>query len=419
MTNATLQTALNPVDPVRLDKLAEVAVKVGLQLQRGQDLVMTAPIAALPLVRLITKHAYMAGAGIVTTLYSDEETTLARYAHAPDESFDKASGWLYDGMASAFEGGAARLAIAGDNPMLLSGQDPAKVARANKANSIAYKPALEHISNFDINWNICSYPNPSWARLVFPGLPVDEAVNKLAEAIFAASRVNEVDPVAAWAAHNAELRKRSGWLNGERFSALHFTGPGTDLTVGLADGHEWHGGASTAKNGVTCNPNIPTEEVFTTPHALRVEGHVSSTKPLSHQGTLIDDIQVRFEGGRIVEAKASKGEEVLLKVLDTDEGARRLGEVALVPHSSPISASGILFYNTLFDENASCHIALGQCYSKCFLDGASLTQDQIKAQGGNSSLIHIDWMIGSDKVDIDGVRADGSRIPVMRKGEWA
>ncbi|PJI44629.1 MAG: aminopeptidase [Rhizobium sp.] len=420
--NASLHTAIDPVDPVdpvRLDKLAEVAVKVGLQLQKGQDLVMTAPIAALPLVRLITRHAYMAGAGLVTTFYADEETTLARYAHAPDESFDKASGWLYDGMAKAFEGGAARLAIAGDNPMLLSGQDPAKVARANKANSIAYKPALEHISNFDINWNICSYPNPSWAKLVFPDLPIAEAVGRLAEAIFAASRVNEADPIAAWAAHNAELRKRSGWLNGERFSALHFTGPGTDLTVGLADGHEWHGGASTAKNGVTCNPNIPTEEVFTTPHALRVDGHVSSTKPLSHQGTLIDNIQVRFEGGSIVEAKASKGEEVLVKVLDTDEGARRLGEVAVVPHSSPISASGILFYNTLFDENASCHIALGQCYSKCFLDGASLTPEQIKAQGGNASLIHIDWMIGSDKVDIDGIRADGAKVPVMRKGEWA
>lgn len=417
--NAPLHTAIDPVDPVRLDKLAEVAVKVGLQLQKGQDLVLTAPIAALPLVRLVTRHAYMAGAGLVTTFYADEETTLARYAYAPDESFDKASGWLYDGMAKAFEGGAARLAIAGDNPMLLAGQDPAKVARANKANSIAYKPALEHISNFDINWNICSYPNPSWAKLVFPDLPIAEAVGRLAEAIFAASRVNEADPVAAWATHNAELRKRSGWLNGERFSALHFTGPSTDLTVGLADGHEWHGGASTAKNGVTCNPNIPTEEVFTTPHALRVDGHVSSTKPLSHQGTLIDNIQVRFEGGRIVEAKASKGEEVLLKVLDTDEGARRLGEVALVPHSSPISASGILFYNTLFDENASCHIALGQCYSKCFLDGASLTPEQIKAQGGNASLIHIDWMIGSDKVDIDGIRADGAKVPVMRKGEWA
>ncbi|MDQ0318690.1 aminopeptidase [Pararhizobium capsulatum DSM 1112] len=407
------------IDPVKLEKLAEVAVKVGLRLERGQDLVITAPIAALPLVRLITKHAYMAGAGLVTTFYSDEETTLARYQYAPDDSFDRASGWLYDGMAKAYAGNAARLAISGDNPMMLAAQDPAKVARANKANSIAYKPALEKISNFDINWNIISYPNPAWARQMFPDLAEDVAVGKLADAIFAASRVDVADPVAAWAEHNANLRKRSSWLNGERFSALRFTGPGTDLTVGLADGHEWHGGASTAKNGITCNPNIPTEEVFTTPHALRVEGHVSSTKPLSHQGTLIDNIQVRFEGGRIVEAKASKGEEVLNKVLDTDEGARRLGEVALVPHSSPISASGILFYNTLFDENASCHIALGQCYSKCFLDGASLSQEQIKAQGGNSSLIHIDWMIGSDKVDIDGILPNGGSVAVMRQGEWA
>ena len=409
----------DPIDPVKLDKLAEVAIQVGLQLQRGQDLVMTAPVAAMPLVRLITKHAYKAGAGLVTTLYSDEDTTLSRYAYAPDESFDRASDWLFKGMAEAFAGGAARLAISGDNPMMLSAQDPAKVARANKANSIAYKPALEKISNFDINWNIVSYPNPSWAKLVFPNDPEEVAVEKLANAIFAASRVDVADPVAAWKEHNANLARRSAWLNGERFAALHFTGPGTDLTVGLADGHLWCGGASEAKNGVTCNPNIPTEEVFTTPHALRVEGHVSSTKPLSHQGTLIDNIQVRFEGGRIVEAKASRGEEVLNKVLDTDEGARRLGEVALVPHSSPISASGILFYNTLFDENASCHIALGQCYSGCFVDDTKLTPEQIRAQGGNSSLIHIDWMIGSGEVDIDGVRADGSRVPVMRKGEWA
>ncbi|WP_132664115.1 aminopeptidase [Rhizobium sp. PP-CC-3G-465] len=412
-------TDTQPIDSRKLEKLAEVAVKIGLGLERGQDLVITAPIAALPMVRLITKHAYLAGAGLVTTFYSDEESTLARYEHAPDESFDRASNWLYEGMAKAYAGNAARLAISGDNPMMLATQDPSKVARANKAMSIAYKPALEKISNFDINWNIVSYPNPSWARQMFPNDPENVAVEKLANAIFAASRVDVEDPVAAWKEHNANLRKRSTWLNGERFSALHFTGPGTDLTVGLADGHEWHGGASTAKNGITCNPNIPTEEVFTTPHALRVEGHVSSTKPLSHQGTLIDDIQVRFEDGRIVEAKASKGESVLNKVLDTDEGARRLGEVALVPHSSPISASGILFYNTLFDENASCHIALGQCYSKCFLDGASLSQEQIAAQGGNSSLIHIDWMIGSDKVDIDGVREDGTAVPVMRGGEWA
>ncbi|MCX8996191.1 aminopeptidase [Rhizobiaceae bacterium BDR2-2] len=407
------------IDPVKLERLATTAVKVGLRLEKGQDLVMTAPIGALPLVRLITREAYKAGAGLVTTFYSDEEAILARYRYAPDESFDRASGWLYEGMAKAFAGNAARLAISGDNPMMLAGQDPARVARANRANSMSYKPALEKISNFDINWNIVSYPNPAWAKQVFPDLPEAKAVEKLAEAIFAASRVDRDDPVAAWEEHNANLRKKSSWLNGERFAALHFTGPGTDLTVGLADDHEWHGGASTAKNGITCNPNIPTEEVFTTPHALRVEGTVSSTKPLSHQGTLIDDIQVRFEGGRIVEAKASKGEEVLNKVLDTDEGARRLGEVALVPHSSPISQSGILFYNTLFDENASCHIALGQCYSKCFLNGASLSQAEIAAKGGNSSLIHIDWMIGSDKVDIDGVKPDGTRVPVFRKGEWA
>jgi aminopeptidase len=245
------------------------------------------------------------------------------------------------------------------------------------------------------------------------------AVRKLADAIFAASRVDGPDPVGAWRDHNAELRRRYSWLNGKRFSALHYTGPGTDLTIGLADGHEWHGGASTAKNGITCNPNIPTEEVFTTPHAQRVSGRVRSSKPLAHQGTLIDNIEVRFEEGRIVEARASKGEAVLLKLLDTDEGARRLGEVALVPHSSPISASGLLFFNTLFDENAACHIALGQCYSKCFVDGARLTPEQIKAQGGNSSLIHVDWMIGSADIDIDGVHADGTTEPVFRKGEWA
>ena len=407
------------IDPAKLDRLAQVAVKVGLNLQEGQDLFLTAPLAALPLVRRIAEHAYKAGAGLVTPIFSDEELTLARYRYGKDGSFDRAAGWLHEGAAKAFAANTARLAIVGDDPMLLSAQDPAKVARANKANSVAYQPALEKIANFDINWNIVAFPGAAWARQVFKDDAEEIAVARLAEAIFAASRVDRDDPVAAWATHNAALAQRTKWLNGERFAALHFTGPGTDLTVGLADGHEWQGGASTAKNGVTCNANIPTEEVFTTPHARRVEGHVSSTKPLSYQGTLIDEIQVRFQEGRIVEAKAARGEEVLNRVLDTDEGARRLGEVALVPHSSPISQSGILFYNTLFDENASCHIALGQCYSKCFVDGSKLTADEIAAQGGNKSLIHIDWMIGSGEVDIDGVKPDGSCVPVFRKGEWA
>ncbi|KAB0679986.1 aminopeptidase [Aureimonas leprariae] len=407
------------IDPAMLDRFASVAVNVGLRLRPGQDLFLTAPATALPLVRLIAEHAYRAGAGLVTPILSDEEVTLARYRHARDESFDRAPGWLYEGVAKGFDGNTARLAIVGDDPMLLSNEDPAKVGRAAKANALAYEPALQKIAGFDINWNIVAYPGASWAARVFPNDEPAVAVAKLAEAIFAASRLGSDDPVAAWDRHNAELHRRTEWLNGQNFASLHFTGPGTDLTIGLADGHEWQGGASTAKNGITCNPNIPTEEVFTTPHARRVDGHVSSTKPLSHQGSLIDDIRVRFEGGRIVEAHASKGEAVLLKVLDTDEGARRLGEVALVPHSSPISQSGLLFLNTLFDENAACHIALGQCYAKCFRDGASLTPDQIAAQGGNKSLIHIDWMIGSGEIDIDGVGADGSRTPVFRRGEWA
>ena len=407
------------IDPVKLDRLAEVAIKVGLQLKPGQDLLLTAPTAALPLVRRIAEHAYRAGAGLVTPILSDEAVTLARYRFAQEASFDRAAGWLYEGMAKAFSANTARLAIVGDNPMLLSGEDPVKVARASKANSIAYQPALEKVVGFDINWNIIAFPSLSWAKLVFPGDEDDVAVKKLADAIFAASRVDNNDAVAAWRKHNAVLRERTEWLNGQRFHALHYSGPGTDLTVGLADGHEWEGGASTAKNGITCNANIPTEEVFTTPHALRVDGHVVSTKPLSYQGSLIDGIAVKFEEGRILEAKASRGEEVLNKVLDTDEGSRRLGEVALVPHSSPISKSGLLFFNTLFDENAACHIALGQCYSKCFVGGDKLTPEQIVAQGGNKSFIHIDWMIGSDKIDIDGVHADGRRVPVFRKGEWA
>jgi aminopeptidase len=406
------------IDPVKLDRLAEIAVKVGLRLQPSQDLLLTAPATALPLVRRIVKHAYEAGAGLVTPILSDEEITLNRFRFGSDAGFDRAPSWLYEGMAKAFSANTARLAVVGDNPMLLSGENPEKVSRANKANSIAYQPALEKIAGFDINWNIVAYPGASWAKQVFAGDEESVAVAKLADAIFSASRVDVDDPVSAWADHNKALQSRTKWLNGERFAALHYSGPGTDLTIGLADGHEWQGGASTAKNGIVCNPNIPTEEVFTTPHALRVDGRVVSTKPLSYQGTLIDEISVRFEAGRIVEAKAARGEEVLNKVLDTDEGARRLGEVALVPHSSPISKSGILFFNTLFDENASCHIALGQCYSKCFVGGDRLTPEQIAAQGGNKSLIHIDWMIGSDKIDIDGVRADGSRVPVFRQGEW-
>jgi aminopeptidase len=402
----------------RLDRLAEVAVKVGLGLAPGQELVVTAPLEGLPLARRITEQAYRAGASLVTTLYEDDEATLARFRHASPDHFDRTHGWLFAGMAEAYRNGAARLAIRGDNPSLLAGQDPDKVARANRARSVAYRPALELITTLAVNWTIVSYATPSWARAVFPNEPEEVAVAKLWDAIFAASRVDTSDPIAAWAQHNAGLARRTQLMNERVYAALHFRGPGTDLKVGLADGHTWSGGASKAQNGLTCNPNIPTEEVFTTPHKDRVEGTVVSTKPLSYNGTLIEDIAVRFEGGCIVEATARTGEEVLRKVLDTDEGARRLGEVALVPYSSPISTSGLLFLNTLFDENAASHIALGQAYSSCIRDGTAMTPDELAARGANSSLIHIDWMIGSAEVDIDGLTSEGRAEPLMRRGDW-
>jgi len=402
----------------KLDKLAEVAVRVGLGLQPGQELVMTASLDSVALARRITEHAYRAGASLVTTLYGDDEATLMRYRYGADAGFDHAAKWLYDGMGEAFKSGAARLAIAGANPSLLSNEDPEKVSRANRAVSQAYRPALELITRHEINWTIVACATPAWARAMFPEDAPDAAMARLWNAIFATTRIDQDDPVSAWKMHDAELQKRATLLNEKRYAALKYRGPGTDFTLGLADDHWWLGGGTTAGNGFYCIPNMPTEEVFTTPHKDRAEGTVTATKPLSHQGTMIDGIRVRFEGGRIVEAHATRGEEVLRKLIDTDDGARRLGEVALVPHSSPIAHSGMLFYNTLFDENAASHIALGQAYSSCLVDGDKLTPDQLAAKGANDSLIHVDWMIGSGELDIDGVTASGQAEPLMRKGEW-
>ena len=405
----------------KLDRLAEVAVRVGLNLRAGQELVLTAPIEALPLVRRITDHAYRAGALLVTTLYADDPSVLSRFAHAPDASFDYAPVWLQEAIATAFRNGAARMAIAGTNPALLAGQDPAKVARANVAMSKASKPAMELITRHEINWTIVAAATPEWAKLVFPGEPADDAVRKLWEAIFQASRITGDDPVQDWLAHGARLKQRVDMLNAKRYAALHFKSAdgSTDLKVGLADQHLWAGGGTTAGNGVYCQPNIPTEECFTTPHKDRVDGVVRASKPLSHQGTLIENIRCRFEGGKIVEATATAGEDVLNRLISTDDGARRLGEVALVPASSPIAASGILYWSTLFDENAASHIALGQAYSTCLIGGEKMTNDELSALGANSSLIHVDWMIGSAKMDVDGVAADGTSEPLMRAGEWA
>ena len=404
----------------KLDRLAEVAVRVGLNLQKGQELVLTAPTDALPLVRRIVEQAYKAGAKFVTPLISDDEVALARYRSAPDESFDFAPGWFYDGIANAFRSGAARMGITGANPALLAGQNPEKVSRANIAMSKAYKPAMELITRHDINWTIVAAATPAWAELVFPGEPEELAMGRLWDAIFRTSRITGDDPVSDWKRHGENLKQRVDLLNAKRYHSLRFFTPDgtTDLTVGLADQHLWAGGGTTAGNGVYCQPNIPTEECFTTPHKDRVHGVVTASKPLSHQGTLIENIRCRFENGRIVEVTASKGEEAIQKLIATDDGARRLGEVALVPDNSPIAQSGILFWNTLFDENAASHIALGQAYSTCIINGETMSDEELAKLGANESIIHVDWMIGGPTMSIDGVNANGAAEPLMRDGDW-
>lgn len=401
-----------------LDRYAELIVRTGLNIKAGQQLVISAPLEAVPLVRRVTEHAYKAGATQVTTIYGDDEATLMRFKFARPESFDVAADWLFGGMAKAFEGGAARLAIVGEDPGLLSGQAADLVSRANKSRSIAAKPAMELITSAAINWCVAACATPRWAMNVFAGKPEGEAVGALWQAIFKCTRADQPNPVEAWVKHSAALKQRTEFLNARNYAALAYKAPGTDLTIGLADGHVWKGGESEARNGVVYNANIPTEEVFTMPHKDKVDGTVRSTKPLSYGGTLIDGIEVVFKDGKIIESKAAKGAEAFARMIASDEGARRLGEVALVPHSSPISASGIVFNNTLYDENAACHVAVGQSYAMTMKDSDKLSVAEQAAKGANSSMIHVDWMIGSADMDIDGVKQDGAREPLMRKGEW-
>lgn len=402
----------------KLRRFAEVAVRVGVGLQKGQKLFVNANIEALPLTRLVVEEAYKAGSRLVVTQLYDEQLNLARYRHAPRDSFQEYAAFMVEARLKALDEGYAWLSILADDPEILRGQDPELIRQASQTAARFSKPFSDRISGFATNWCIIGAASPRWAQLVFPNDPPAQQMERLWEAIFKVSRVDQPDPVAAWMAHAENLERRVQQLNAKRYAALHFRGPGTDLRVGLADGHLWAGGAGRAQNGARCIPNMPTEEVFTTPHRERVEGWVRSTKPLSLHGNLLEGIRVRFEQGQVVEAQADRGQEILQHLLETDEGARRLGEVALVPHSSPISQTGLLFYEALYDENAASHIALGASYDECLEGGHELTPEQKRAAGANDSMIHIDWMIGSEHIDVDGITQSGRAEPLMRGGEW-
>jgi len=402
-----------------LSAYADIAVQVGVNLQPGQQLIVRADVRVAPLVREITRSAYQAGARLVHVFYDDESLTLARFEHAPRDSFAEFPDWKVRAQMDLIDAGTALISVVSGNPDLLSGQDQELVGLVQQTTARKSQPLSERITRPAINWLVIAAPSTGWAQKVFPGLAPTEAEAQLWQAILEACRTKVADPVAAWRQHTADLAARSAYLNAKRYAALRYSGPGTDLTIGLADGHRWVSGKMSAENGVEFVANLPTEEVFTAPHLQRVEGVVRASKPLNLNGSLIDGFSLTFREGRVVDVQAEQGEEALRRLVATDENAGRLGEVALVPESSPIARANRIFYNTLFDENAASHVALGRAYRFTVDGGAAMSSEAFAAVGGNESAIHVDFMIGSAAMDIDGIDAEGKAEPVMRGGEWA
>jgi len=407
-----------------LSRYAEAIIKVGLNLRQGQRLIINnsivrgVPPAGRTLALAVTKAAYQAGARYVEVIWGDEEMNRLRLQHAPDDSFGEYPKFHVSAIMDMVKNGDALLTISANDPDVYNGLDAARVAALQKAHLENWKDISAHISRNSINWCVVAAASPAWAAKMFPGLNSEEAMAKLWQAIFETTRATEPDPVAAWSEHIKKLRKRADYLQAKKYSALHYRSPNTDLTLGLPPGHKWISAQSLAENGVVFTANMPTEEVFTLPDRFRADGTVTATFPLSHAGSLIEDFSVTFENGRIVKVHAKRNEALLQKLVDTDEGSTRLGEVALVPASSPIAKRGHLFYNTLFDENASCHIAIGRAYRFTLIGGEELTDEEFISAGGNVSLNHVDFMIGSPELDIDGLKEDGTREPVMKQGEW-
>jgi aminopeptidase len=410
----------------RLQAYGELAVKVGLNLRAGQRLLIIGPLAsggasleAAPFVRHIVASAYQAGASLVEVIWGDDALQMARFAHAPRDSFGEFSTWLPKALFEHAEAGHAVLSVYANDPDQLKDQPTDLVGAVQQAVSRSVRPFRELISRNQTNWTVVAAAGAGWAARVFPQLPREQQVQRLWDAIGALCRLDRPDPVAAWEAHLKALALRRDFLNGKRYSALKYSGPGTDLTIGLPEGHLWVSGRSESRSGIIFAPNLPTEEVFTMPRADRVDGVVRSTKPLSYGGNVIENFGLTFANGRAVRVTAERGQAVLQQLVDTDPGAARLGELALVPHNSPVAQSGLLFYNTLFDENAASHVALGSAYKFTMAGGENMDDDTFERVGGNRSAVHVDFMIGSDQLDVDGVLPNGASEPLMRRGEWA
>lgn len=404
----------------KIEKYAELLVRIGINVQKDQTLVIASPIECADFARIVTVKAYEAGAREVVMRWIDEKSSKIRYQMASDEIFDEFPNWTREYFNSYADIDAAFLSISASDPELMKDVDPKKMARASKASSVA----LEHyrsrmMSNQNV-WCVASIPTDAWAKKVFPGVSTEEARDLLWDAIFKAVRVDQADPVQSWRDHQAHLNSKLDFLNTSAFKAVRYKNSiGTDVLVELPKNHVWFGGGDSAPQGHVFVANMPTEEVFTMPKENGVNGKIVSSMPLNYNGNLIENFSFTFKDGLVVDFDAEKGKDVLKELLDTDEGAKRLGEVALVPFDSPISNQNILFYNTLFDENASCHFALGKAYPICVKGGESMNKEELKAAGANDSLTHVDFMVGTEDLEIIGIHEDGSEVAIFKNGNFA
>ncbi|BCB03748.1 aminopeptidase [Bacillus sp. KH172YL63] len=403
----------------KMKKYAELAVKVGVNVQPDQPLWISAQLGSEDFVRLVVKEAYAAGARTVHVQWTDEEILRTHYEMAPFDAFYEFPSWLAAAHEWVVDVNGAFLQIEANDPDLLKGIDPDRILNYERATGDALDRFYEAIEEDQISWSVVAIPSKKWADKVFPDLPESDRIDRLWDRIFTSVRIDQKDPIAAWQSHIQTLTNRASQLNSLKLRSLHYQSEGTDLKVDLHEDHLWLTGASKTPQGARFIANMPTEEVYTVPVKTGVNGVVTNTKPLAYSGNVIDDFTLTFVDGQITEVTAGEGEDLLKKLIDTDEGASYLGEVALVPHHSPISDSGVLFFQTLFDENASNHLAIGSSYPTCIKDGKTLTDEEREEKGLNDSVVHEDFMIGSEHMNIDGVCEDGSRVAIFRNGNWA
>ena len=403
------------------DKLAELVVKKGANVQQGQPVIIRAHVQDAAFVRKVAERAYEAGAKYVSIDWHDSDLTKLAYKYETTEVLAEVPQWKYDKTKYEHDGKACYITILSDKPGVMADADSEKIKAANMAYYTKMADLISYTMNNEGQWSVIGVPSMDWAKVVFPELSEEEAFERLSDAIFAVTRVSEDnDPIAEWEQHDKELIEHARKLNELRFNKLHFTSEiGTDLEVELVKDHIWVGGGCTTPDGGYFDPNMPTEECFCMPLKTGVNGIVYASKPLDYEGKVIDDFWLRFEKGKVTAFGAKKGGPALAQLLSYDEGSSYLGEVALVPYDSPVSQSGILFFNTLYDENAACHLAFGRPYPENIAGGESMSKEELAARGANDSLQHVDFMIGTRGMNIDGVLEDGTVVPVFRDGNWA